>query len=133
METIAKTDHFSVQINLNKNCLYLMGKGFWKNTEIAQQFLRHVKQGIARLSPGHSVLVDLHEFKTPPPQVGEIIIEVQKIAANTFGKSAQVVGENKGIAMPMERYARSSGIQGQQRSFATTEEAEAWLDADEAE
>ena len=129
METIAKTDAFTVHVDVTKNRLYLMGRGFWKDVTVAQQFLASVKQGIAQLSPGYSVLADLHEFKTPPPQVGEIIIESQKLSAQTVGKSAQVVGDNVGIAMPMSRYAHTSGIQGQNKSFATRAEAETWLDA----
>jgi hypothetical protein len=81
MEIIAKTDAFTVHVDLTKNRLYLMGRGFWKDVEVAQQFLASVKQGIAQLSSGYSVLADLHEFKTLPPQVGEIIIESQKLSA----------------------------------------------------
>ena len=129
METIAKNDYYAVEVDLTKNRLYLVGKGFWKSVDIAQQFLEYVKQAIEQLSPGYSVLADLHEFKTPPLQVGEIIIESQKLSAATVGKSAQVIGENMGIAMPMGRYAKTSGIQSRTQTFATWAEAEAWLDA----
>ncbi len=129
METIAKTEHYAVEIDVEKNRLYLTGKGFWRNVEIAQSFFDAIKNGIRKLSSGYSVLADLHEFKTPPPEVAQIIIESQKITADTGGKSAQVVGVNRAIEMPMGRYATTSGIKSRNKSFATKEEAETWLDA----
>jgi hypothetical protein len=129
METIAKNEYYAVEVDPEKNRLYLRGKGFWGKVEIAQRFIGHVQEGIQQLSKGYSVLADLHDFKTPPFEVGELIIEGQKIAADTSGKNAQVLGENQGIAMPLSRYAKTSGIHRQIKSFATREEAEAWLDA----
>lgn len=129
METIAKNDQYAVEIDQLKNRLYLTGKGFWKDVTIARNFTEHLKQGIQKLAPGYSVLADLHEFKTPPPEVGALIIESQKLTASTLGKSAQVVGQNAAIEMPMSRYTQTSGIKPKNRSFATRAEAEAWLDA----
>jgi hypothetical protein len=129
METITKNEFYAVEIDCVKNRLYLTGKGFWKDVTIGRNFLEHVKQGIRKLAPGYAVLADLHEFKTPPPEVGALIIEAQKITADTIGKSAQVVGQNVAIEMPMDRYVKTSGIKPKSRSFATREEAEAWLDA----
>lgn len=128
METITKNEFYSVEIDRAKNRLYLTGKGFWKDVMIARDFGTYTQQGVQKLAPGYSVLADLHEFKTPPPEVGAIIIESQKITANTIGKSAQVVGQNVAIEMPMDRYAKTSGIKPRTRSFATKAEAEAWLD-----
>jgi hypothetical protein len=128
METIAKNDYYAVEIDLAKNRIYLTGKGFWKDVTIARNFGKYTQQGIQKLAPGYSVLADLHEFKTPPPEVGAIIIESQKMTSSTLGKSAQVVGENVAIEMPMDRYAKTSGIKPTNRSFATRDEAEAWLD-----
>ncbi|GAK50542.1 hypothetical protein U14_01773 [Candidatus Moduliflexus flocculans] len=129
METIGANQYYSVEIDQGLNRLYLTGKGFWKDVNIAQNFLAHVKQGVQRLLPGYSVLADLHEFKTPPPEVAEFIIESQRITSETIGKSAQVVGKNAAIEMPMNRYASTSGIKPRNRSFATRAEAEAYLDA----
>ncbi len=129
METIGRSQYYTVEIDLGINRLYLTGKGFWRDVKIAQDFLAHVKQGVQRLSPGFSVLADLHEFKTPPPEVAELIIESQKITSNTIGKSAQVVGQNAAIEMPMSRYTNISGIKPKNRSFATRAEAEAYLNA----
>ena len=130
METIAKNEHYAVEIDQTINRLFLSGKGFWKDVMIAKNFLAHVKQGVQKLSPGYSVLADLHEFKTPPPEVAEFIIESQRITSETIGKSAQVVGQNAAIEMPMNRYASTSGIKPRNRSFATRAEAEAFLNAD---
>lgn len=128
METIGKNEYYMVEIDRSKNRLYLTGKGFWKDVTIARNFAEYTQQGIEKLSPGYSVLADLHEFKTPPPEVGAIIIESQKLTANTLGKSAQVVGQNMAIEMPIDRYTKTSGIKLKNRSFATRAEAEAYLD-----
>jgi hypothetical protein len=131
METIAKNAYYAVEIDRTKNRLYLTGKGFWKDVTIAQNFTEHIKQGIRELAAGYSVLADLHEFKTPPPEVGARIIESQTLTADTLGKSAQVVGQNVAIEMPLDRYAKTSGIKPKNRSFATRAEAEAYLDENE--
>lgn len=129
METVAKTEHYTVAVDRQKNRLYLTGRGFWKNVTLASNYMDEIMRAVQRLSPGFTVLADLREFKTPPLEVGDMIIMSQKrVFEIGIGKSAQVVGKNVAIEMPMYRYAKTSGIQPQNRSFATLEEAEAWLD-----
>ena len=129
METVAKTEYYIVAIDRQKNRLYLTGRGFWKNLTVVSDYTDEIMQAVRRLSPGLTVLADLREFKTPPVEVGDMIITSQKCVFEIgIGKSAQVVGKNMAIEMPMSRYAKTSGIQPQNRSFTTINEAEAWLD-----
>ncbi len=130
MKAIATTEYYSIAVDQAKNRPYLTIHGFWKSRAVVSNYLADLKKATQELSTGYTILTDVIRMKTPPQEVAALHIEVQKVVvAAGLRKTAELVAQNVTIAMPLDRYAKTSGMQ--KRTFHTKSEADAWLDEQE--
>jgi len=131
MKAIATTEYYSLAVDQAKNRLYLTINGFWKNRAAVSNYLADLKKATQELSTGYTVFTDVTQMKTPPQDVAALHIEAQKVVVSAgLRKTAELVAQNVAISMPLNRYAKTSGMQ--RRTFHEREEAEVWLDEQQA-
>lgn len=128
-EVIAKNEFYEIEVDREKNRSYSKYKGYWKSVDEIPNYLEDCCRELTRrLKPGYTTLVDLREFKIPPPEVMELFVEAQKIDEKAgFYKSARI------ILTPLEKLASKrvgseANVKEKSREFNSIEEAEQWLD-----
>jgi len=127
-EVIAKNEYYEIEVNREKNRSYSKYKGYWKSIDVVPNYLNDCRELARRLKPGYETLVDLREFKIPPPEVMEVLLEAQKIDDEAgFSKSARIV-ERPLEQLASKRISNEANVKEKSREFNSVEEAEAWLD-----
>lgn len=128
MKTIAKTEYYIIATDAKKNRLYLTIKGFWKNRSVVPNYVSDLQKATTELSNGYTVITDITEIKTPPPEIVQLHTEAQRVALSAgLKKTAEVVGQDIIAQMTLKRSAQDSGMT--RNVFGSKEEAERWLDA----
>ncbi len=127
MKTIAQNDYYAILVNTTKNRLYLTLTGYWKSRTVVPNYIEDMKKATQQLSKDYTVLADVTQMKTPPKDVVNLHMEVQKMAiAAGLAKTAEIVGQDVITKMAIDRFSKESGMS--KGTFDNKEEAEAWLD-----
>ena len=127
MKEIARNDYYAIEVDESKNRVYLTITGFWRDQSDVPHFLDDMKEAAQHVSSGFTVLTDVTKMKTPPPAIGEIHVQAQQIFVQAgLDKTAEILPQAAISNIALGRYAKKSGME--KGSFATPEEAEAWLD-----
>jgi hypothetical protein len=93
-------------------------------------FLNDIRQASDQLSEGFTLLTDVTEMKTHPPEVSDLHVESQKIwLEGGLLKTAELMPPSEVDRFAHERRAKASGMPC--RAFESAEEAETWLDENE--
>jgi hypothetical protein len=114
-----------------KNRIYVTAVGDW---DIAQSdaFLRDYKAAVAQTRPGFTVLSDVRGFKCSTEDVQQHHAEAIKADAEAgVKKVARVVGSTPLAGFQIMRISRIVEDY-RSRNFETLEEAESYLDSDDA-
>jgi len=125
MKEIAKNQFYEISIDRNKNRIYGILIGFWKNKDDIINFSRDVESGLNQLATNFTMLMDLREFKTPPADVKEYMADVMKLVMNKGVKKVADVITSAITKMATDNMASSKGFQ--KSNFNSIEEAEDWL------
>ncbi len=128
-ELIAKNDYYQIEVDRTKNRSYAVYTGFWKSLSLVPNYIEDSKKAIKKLSSGFTSMVDLREMKTPPTEVAELFIKMQKISAEAgFSRGARVI-DAAIIKIAAGRVTRESDAEEKVRMFGSWDEAEEWLDS----
>ena len=126
--SIAKTDHYSIEIDAGKNRAYLSFAGFCKSTDEMPTFLDDVAKAAQQLKKGFTLLTNATKLKTPSPEVSALHEKSQKIwIENGLLKTAEILPETATTQIALNRYAKTTGMK--KKAFSQEKEAEAWLDS----
>jgi hypothetical protein len=127
MKEIANNEYYSIQVDKDKNRMYLTLIGYWKNHSVVPNYVADIQKATQELSRGYTVLTDVTQMKTPPRELADLHTEAQKvIIATGLKKTAELVGQDVIAKMALNQYSNQSGMQ--KGIFGNKEEAEAWLD-----
>lgn len=127
MPEIAANDTYIISVDPSKNRLYLKVIGFWQDSSAAPNYIDDLRKACTPLSEGFTVVADLTEMKAPPPEVGLVHQEAQKLLLDTgLKKTAEVHSADAIAQMAVDRYSKTSGME--KMVFDNTGDAETWLD-----
>jgi hypothetical protein len=114
-----------------KNRIYITAVGDW-NIEQSDAFLRDYREALARTRPGFTVLSDVRAFKCSAEDVQQNHARAIKMDAEAgVKKVARVVGTTPLAGFQIKRI--SGAVEGyESKNFKTPEEAEIYLDSDNA-
>jgi len=126
MKPIAETAYYRIEVDPNKNRLYLTLWGFWKNLEVAPHFLEDIGKVAHLLQPGFTALANVSQLKPTPQEVKVIHEKAQKILLHAgLRKTAEVIPDDTVVQVQIDDFAKQSKMP--KREFYTQEEAENWL------
>jgi hypothetical protein len=127
MKEIANNAYYTILVDTIKNRVYLTVKGFWKSATVVPNYVVDIRQATHDVSSGYTLLADVSQMKTPPPEVANLHMEAQKICVDEgLKKTAELVEKSFALKMPLDRYSKASKMT--KRIFTSKEEAETWLD-----
>ena len=123
---VANTDYYSLDVDNDLNRLYLTATGLWASKAAVADYLTDIERALGKLQPGFTILADVGQAATPPQEVGEVIMESQKMfMAAGVSKTAEIHTKDVIMQMAAGRFGRTTGIP--RELFETHEEAEEWL------
>lgn len=124
---IVANEHYTIFIDTRKNRLYLTLFGFWKSRSVVPTFKMDMRKAVRQLTRNYTILTDVTQMKTPPPDVAALHTEVQKmLMTEGLKKTAEVLGKDVIAKMAVERFSRKSGMN--KEMFDDKRKAEKWLD-----
>ncbi|WP_156180545.1 hypothetical protein [Rufibacter radiotolerans] len=126
MVTIARNPFYQLRVEETENRLYIIIKGAWDTQQELSHYAGHIKEALAILHPGFSILCDMREMGECSAAVQEIFLNVQRmIMAAGVDQIAEVhTLHNPGSEMAIE-LAKESKIP--LNIFDSPEDALAWL------
>lgn len=126
-ERRSANDFYEIDLDTEKNRIYLTIKGYWKSLMEVRGYLRDLRAAVAELSEGFTIVTDLTRAKTSSEETSELHIKAQAYLVQAgLARTAEIHPESTVTRMALNRYAQTSGMtKGVFSSFA---EAEAWLD-----
>ncbi len=128
MQIIANTPHYTLAFEPSKNRVHWTPRGFWDKTVDKSELLDNWKKILHDVSAGFTILTDATQMKTLRPEWVETFKEIQTLMVESgLAASAEVLPQNTITKMQANRVARKSGMCKQH--FATSEDAERWLDS----
>ncbi|MCP4675317.1 MAG: hypothetical protein GY854_07390 [Deltaproteobacteria bacterium] len=126
MQEIAKNDYYSVGVDEKKNRVYLAVKGFWKDPQVAPNYIDDIKKAADSVKSGYTIVANLTDMKAPTPEVGAVHMAAQEMLVNAgLSKTAEIVS-SKLLQLSVDRYAETSGMD--KMVFDDQVKAEKWLD-----
>ena len=127
MEKIASHDKYSIEVDKNKNRIFLKILGFWAKPEDVPNYVNDVKKAADQVTKGFTIITDVTDMKPPPVEVNKVHEEAQKSLIEAgLDRVAEVVSEDVLKKMVVDRMSKGSGMQ--KKTFANQNEAIAWLD-----
>lgn len=126
-ERLTGNDFYEIEVDSEKNRLYLTVKGYWRALTDVSNYLQDLQSAVDRLLRGFTIVTDVTQAKTSSEEAGVLHIKAQEyIVQAGLSRTAEIHPESKITCMALNRYARTSGMD--RAAFASLEEAEAWLD-----
>ena len=124
---IAKTDFYSLEIDMPKNRAYLNFTGFCSKASDMPNFLDDVKKAARGLKRGFTLLTDVTEIKTPPKEMEELHVKSQQIWIESgLSKTAEILPASTIAKLALDRWSKTTGME--KEWFDNKDAAEAWLD-----
>ena len=130
MKQIAKTEYYELGYDEKKNQIYWKIKGFWPSVDAVPNFDSDWEKATVGIPKGFTILGDLTEMKTFPPDVAKLNQSKQKELMELGCRKVAQVNTDALAVMQINRVARGSGMSSIIRAFDNAEEAKAWLDKD---
>lgn len=125
MKYVASTDFYRIEVDQERNRLFLTFRGSWIKPEQVPHYLEDHSAAVGLLSPGFTALVELREIEA---MLLSDYLEESQIDAVKAGikKAARVYGERALIKTQTDRINKRTGLRSQ--AFKDPKEAEEWLD-----
>ncbi|WP_439183859.1 hypothetical protein [Carboxylicivirga taeanensis] len=127
-KVITTNVNYDLGIDLEKNRLHIVCKGFWSKGEIVDQFIAHQKEALSYLKSGFTVVADMREFKTLPL---DLVDKQQQshadlVKAGMF-KVAEILPQSAIAKSQLNKVTDSSKMPNMK--FSDYAEGEKWLDS----
>lgn len=122
-------DYYWMAVDIEKNRLNLYFVGHWGTPEDVPQYTEHVAKAVGMLKPGYTIYAEIMDEKPPSLKVTSIHKKGQQIMKDAgVTKTAVYLPKGKMLQkMSLMVVGRLSGMEV--KTFATKEEALAWLEA----
>jgi hypothetical protein len=127
MHTIAQNSFYQLAVHQEKNRMYLKVAGTWSHVQEVPLYLQHLKEALALVKPGFSIITDIRELEFYSPVVKQMHLKAQKmtVKAGIF-QLAEVHYPHTTVNELSVSMAQESKIP--LNIFDSMEDAEAWLD-----
>jgi hypothetical protein len=120
-------DHYAIDIDQQKNRVYLVLQGFWQHKSSVENFLEDIQTALEKVQDNFTLIVDLTHYDGTSSGMHNIHVEAQKLAKQKhLSKIAEIFSENQMVKMFSEMYSKESGINTM--AFKSMDHAERWLD-----
>ncbi|MFX1273948.1 MAG: hypothetical protein ACFFBP_16185 [Promethearchaeota archaeon] len=125
---ISINDLYKIEINIEKNRIYLTLNGLWSALVQVSQYLEDIHKAIELLdNDNFTLLIDASNFITPPPELDILHIETQKMLINSGIKRVAEISPPRIIdRRTLKRYSKKTLFP--KRCFTSIYKAEKWLD-----
>ncbi|MDQ1349838.1 MAG: hypothetical protein QG657_139 [Acidobacteriota bacterium] len=122
-------DCYWMEVDIEKNRLNLYFVGHWGAPEDVPKYTEHVEKAVGMLKPGYTIYAEILDEKPPSLKVTSIHKKGQQIMKDAgVTKTAVYLPKGKMLQrMSLMVVGRLSGMEV--KTFATKEEAMAWLEA----
>lgn len=129
MEEIVKNKYYEVSVDQGKNRVFFSLIGFWENANVVPDLYDDCMKAVDKVKPGYTILANLKDFKTPPPEVIKLTAKVQEsLVKRGASKSAEVL-DSMLVKYNMDKSSEASGLTTiQLKQFDNVAAAVAWLD-----
>jgi hypothetical protein len=129
LEKIASNVYYEIGVDVSRNRIYLIIKGYWQTKELVPNYVTDVGRAAGKVKPGFTVLADLSQMKQPADDVGALHQQAQKLLLEKgLSRTAEVL-DNASLQKVTDEYATRSKMV--KRVFPSTEKAEVWLNGAE--
>lgn len=126
-------DEYKIIADKIKNRLTFEFIGKWKKAAHVPNYVEHVKKAVTELKPGYSVLSSAVKASTPGfSTTGPLKDSLAYMREKGVGNVAVVISDKKGPIHQMVVNVVMKLAKLKARTFKIREEAEAWLDEEEA-
>jgi len=127
---IVKNEYYEMYVDEEINRAYWVMRGLWEKLSYIPDYRRHTKEAMSLLRPGFTSVIDLREFKTPPPEVLDLLMEVAKETEDASqGRQAQIINrEDMEIIRTSRNVMKEADMDTRMMQFDNYEEAIEWLD-----
>jgi hypothetical protein len=123
---LARTEHYSIDIDSSKNRAYFALSGFIKSPSDIPHLLSDVSLAAKGLKTGFTLLADLTAAKPVSAEASEVLLRSQQTWIQSGMAKAAEVSPGATVKMAADRIGKDSGMK--RIAFATIAEAEKWLD-----
>jgi hypothetical protein len=129
-KTIVKNEYYEMSVDVKINRAYWVMRGLWKKISDIPDYRRHTREAMSLLKPGFTSVIDLSEFKTPSPEVLDLLMEVAKETEDSSqGRQAQIINkEDMEIVRTSRSVMKEADMDTRMMQFDSYEEAIEWLD-----
>ncbi len=126
MQEVAKNDYYSLEVDDEKNRIYLAVKGRWKDAQVAPNYVSDIEKAANCVKSGFTIVANLTEMKPPSKEVGALHLAAQETLVKAgLSKTAEIVASAL-LQLSVDRYANESGMD--KMVFDDRAKAEKWLD-----
>ena len=127
---IAKNEFYEMYVDEEINRAYWVMRGHWKKLSDIPEYRRHAKETMSFLRPGFTSVIDLSEFKTPTPEVLDLLMEVTKETEDASqGRQAQIINKKDlEIVRTSRDVMKEADMDTRMMQFDSYEDAIEWLD-----
>lgn len=127
MKVIAENKYYEINIDTQKNRIYLKVFGIWKDKAEVDTYPEDLKTASSLLARGFTIVADLRKMIPPTKdEIEEIHNKAQTVLIQSgLDRSAEVVSSVI-TKMAAGRYANKTGLK--KMVFNSIEDAEEWLD-----
>lgn len=95
MNTIKETPFYKISVDTEKNRIYLVLRNFWKNLDVAKDYLTDWQKALKLTSRNFTIITDCRDMKTLPTDVMKIHEQAQKlIVAAGLLKVVDILGDS---------------------------------------
>ena len=130
MKEIASNDFYNINLDSERNRVYLKIKGFWKDPSQVPEYMDDWKRVLEHVQTGFTVVSDVTEMKPPSTSVIPLHENAQRMLVEAgLDRTAEIVGDAVLLEIQLKQYADRSSMK--RAEFGNKEEAEAWLDSGE--
>ncbi|WP_181307135.1 hypothetical protein [Rufibacter sp. XAAS-G3-1] len=126
MVVIAQTPFYLLRVDRERNRILLNLSGSWNSPEEVPFYLLHLKEALAFVKPGFSVLTDSRVLEDYAPAVRQLHIDAQKMTVEAgISQVAEVHELKNSVNQVIIAIAEESRIP--LNIFDSLEDADAWL------
>ncbi len=127
MIQIAKNDYYELNVDKEKNRMYLKIIGFWTSKEVVPEYLLDIEKATKSVTRGFTIVSDLRGMNTPPKAIGALHEQAQRyLVLAGLDKTAEIVSSAI-LKLATKKYATTS--QMAKKEFDNLSDAEKWLDS----
>ena len=126
---IVNNSYLKLHVDESKNRIHASFHGFWASMDTMDSYLNSMGIAISSVSKGFTMVADLRDFKTLPPElVKEQKASMQKLGEAGLYKVAEILPASAIAKMQLSDSTKETNMPNKQ--FSTIVDGEEWLDAE---